>query len=222
VKRIRVFLPPIISLFLIMGQPALAQNEAGVQLSVYGGATLADIGGDSKVGVALGFTTVPNRKLKPAPFSWRFGLEYNQKRASGQVLDTKFSSGDLLYPGADEVTLHYLQVYLGGQLHWQFGGVEVCPNLGVGPAFLFASTIDLASEPEEGASAGFTSYRNLDFLSMTGVQLNFSDFLLDFQFAYGLLSLNQSGGGGTNALGVPFASAGKHSMTGRIAGGLRF
>lgn len=221
-KHIFKLMPIIFVLSFVLSQQAVAQDVAGVRLSVFGGVTVADIGGDTEPGLALGFTIVPNRKLKPGPMSWRLSAEYNQKRGSGHVSDIDLNDGNPLYNGPGTVTLHYIQISVGGQFHLQSAGVEFCPYLTVGPAFLLGQNVNIVSAPEEGDGVGFNRYQSVDILGLAGVEIRFARYLVDFQFSNGFLTLNKPVPSGANQVAEPLTEPGSHSRSARLGVGLSF
>ena len=157
------------------------------------GIIFSDIGGGEKIGPAIGF--IRDRELWNRWILFRLGMEYSLKGGAGQVGHQQLSTGEILYQGQADISLHYLQTTVSVGCDIVIGEIDIIPYFGLAPALLVIQTIDLVGPAQDGAFEDYRSYSSVDVLALAGVSIRYSPLVFDCQFANGLLDLEASGDG---------------------------
>ncbi|MCP4574567.1 MAG: hypothetical protein GY838_19630 [bacterium] len=189
---------------------------------VLAGAVSSDFGGQRDSGVAIGLRG-PAKALSSSVLI-RIGAEYARKVNTGHVSKFDIGSGTTEYAGQGTVSLDYIQVLAELVVRKSAGSFDLRPYIGLGPAMLVDQSVS-TDEPSGDAFGAFKAYSQFDALAVVGVSVGYNGFMLDLQFAQGLLDPVWSGDGllpGQSSGGSSFTSQGDRSQSARLAGGVSF
>jgi len=190
------------------------------QVAVYGGATAADFGGESAAGLAIGVSVGGHRLHRNLFF--RYGFEYAEFINSGHISSGSVAGLEPLYEGPGEVALRCLQILAEFELATEIKGIRVAPYVGLGPSLRLEQKVESAT-PSNGAFRGFSWYKGIDALVVTGVSVGIDRAMVDIQLQQGLRELREDMrelDGGSSS--IPFTGGNDRIEAFRIGVGAAF
>jgi len=210
---------------------AVADTESSVagestkptgRTEIVAGVISSDIGGGKRLGPAICINAV--KEYSNSRILLRFGLEYSRKSGTGEVTHQNTATGELLYRGQADVSLHYLQTTLSMGYYLVRGKFDIAPYFGLGPALLVNQEINPVEPAQAGAFKDYRGYSSFEFLALGGVAIRYSRLVFDFQLAKGLLDLENSDGGlvGGSSNGSALLDGNSKSRSFRFALGYSF